>query len=182
MPLHSRSSPTSRRGAVFRAGGRIVKRFPRRTALALALAGILAPDAWAQERHSMGITAGVPQTIAFTFEAPLWRTIRVQGNLGTIFLYSSACTRLLWVDDARRWQPNLFGGFGAWYKVGTDTGDSEGGTAYGWIGGGLRYSFDNVTCFGELGAILGLNEDKGFDPNQPVFAIGLLFHHAHGNR
>lgn len=54
----------------------------------------------------------------------------------------------------------------------------DGGTGYGWFGGGLRDAFDNVTCFGELGAIVGLNEDKRFDSNQAAFAIGLLFHYS----
>jgi hypothetical protein len=179
--MHAQSSPATRPRAVFRGGHPIVKRFQRMTATAslTLLAAIPTGHACAQDRHSMGITAGVPQTVAFTFEAPLWKKTRVQGNLGTILLYSSACTRILWVDDTRRWQPNLFAGFGAWYVLPTDTGTSHGGTAYGWFGGGLRYSFDHVTCFGELGAISGLNPDNGFDPNETAFAIGLLFHSAH---
>ena len=103
MPLHTLSSPATRPRAVFRGARPIVKRFPLMGLAAMCLhTGFAAPDARAQERRSMGITAGVPQTVAFTFEAPLWKTLRVQGNLGTIFLYSSACTRVLWVDDALR--------------------------------------------------------------------------------
>jgi len=122
----------------------------------------------------LGLSAGVPHTLSLTYERSVVGPLRLQGSVGSIVIFSSACARAL-VAGSGRLQPYAFAGGGVLYKIPTDTGTSDGWTGYAWWGPGLRLRFGRLYVWTEWSFLTGLNTSNGYDSNANGPAAGVLW-------
>jgi hypothetical protein len=145
--------------------------------LAGTAAGVLAREtgdgtAAPLHRYAVGVSAGIPQTLAVTGERVLVPPLRIQANVGTVIAATSANARLLAVAEPWTVQPYMFLGGGGGYIMPLD--GEHGFTGYTWWGFGLRLRMGRGRLFLEAGQIAGLNRDNGYERAYPAYATGML--------
>lgn len=111
------------------------------------------PVADADRRHdrsALGLSAGIPQGLALTYDTPLDGRVRFQAHLFTLLVYTSVGARaILPVPD---WpvRPYAFGGFGLTHQAVGRYDAPAGGAGFLWWGGGIRWWMGPVLGFVEL--------------------------------
>jgi len=159
----------------------------RLVVLCMVVAACLSPAALpgdaaaAASKNAIGVCAGVPQTLALTYERSLSPNLAVRIHAGSVVIWSSAGARLQWGTTGDGIKPYLFAGVAALHARAEDYGDPEGTTTYLWLGPGASFNADRWSFFAEVSALLGGNDDKGLGddwvfPFSPAIAGGIMFH------
>jgi hypothetical protein len=125
-----------------------------------------APRKW---RHAAGVSAGMPQVIAFTWEFEPKAPFRLQANAGGVLILNSLSIRGLLVPMIDKISPYAFMGGGIIF--GTNEDDWDGFSPYAWFGVGLRVPMQHVTGFVELSGVEYSDDPFG----SPTGAVGILW-------
>ena len=146
-----------------------------RTLVLLLFVLLLPLAAWAdteRNRISAGPSIGVPQLVAGTIEARLFRSFHLQANLGTIVVAHSASVRMMAVPQTISY-PFIYLGFGRalFSDIGDDNGTDEPHNYY-WAGFGWRLAERGAVPFIEFG-LAAKTEDVG--SMTIAIAVGMLF-------
>lgn len=148
----------------------------RGVSIGLGLMSVLAVPAFADEdstavhrRHAVGISAGVPQVLAFTWEGELKPRLRLQTNVGSVIYLNCLNARLLVLPMTDKFSPYGYVGGGIFFGVSDD--DWDGFESFVWFGIGLRFPIKRVTAFVELSGIKGQDSFLA----SPTGAIGFLW-------
>ena len=123
-------------------------------------------------RHAAGISAGMPQVIAFTWEFEPKAAYRLQANVGGVLLLNSVSVRGLLIPRVNKFSPYAF--LGTRIIFGTNEEDDwDGFSFFGWFGGGLRVPIKQTSVFAE---IAGIETTDDFDIS-PNVAAGILWNY-----
>jgi hypothetical protein len=129
--------------------------------------------------NAVGITVGVPQTIALTYERALGSSLAARIHIGSAVLFSSGGARVQWGHNRTGVQPYIFAGATFIHSVAEGYGDPKGTAGYIWLGPGLSLRHNRWVAYTEVGALLGGSDDRGLGddwvfPFSPVIAVGLM--------
>lgn len=128
----------------------------------------LTPD---RLRHAAGVSAGIPQVIAFTWEFEPKAPYRLQANVGGVLILNSLSVRGLLIPRTNKFSPYAFAGGGIIF--GTNEDDWDGFSPFGWFGVGLRIPIKRVSVFAEIAGI----EDSDDFVMSPNVAAGILWNY-----
>jgi hypothetical protein len=120
-------------------------------------------------KHAIGVSAGVPQVLAFTWEAETRPRVRFQFNVGSVIYLNGINARLVLLPMTQTFSPYGFVGGGIFFGVSDD--DWDGFESFGWFGLGLRFPVKRVTGFVELSGIKGSDDFLA----SPTGAVGILW-------
>ena len=107
------------------------------------------PDRW---RHAAGVSAGMPQVIAFTWEFGPKAPYRLQANVGGVLVLNSMSVRGILIPRINKFSPYAFAGGGIIFGTNEDD-DWDGFSPFGWFGGGLRVPIQRASVFAEIAGI-----------------------------
>jgi hypothetical protein len=130
-------------------------------------------------RNAAGLAAGVPQTIALTYERIVGSRLAARFHLGSAVLLSSVGLCVQWGYTSTGLHPYLFAGPALIYAIAEDYGDPEGTAVYAWFGPGVLLRKERWIFYSEVGALLGGDRDSGLGddwvfPFSPVIAAGAM--------
>lgn len=130
-------------------------------------------------RNAIGVSVGVPHTIALTYELGLTGKLCARGHAGTAVLLSSAGARIQYGSRGPGLRPYLFAGGVLIHATAEGFGDPEGTTGYVWFGPGVNIRKGRWTLYGEVSALLGGDDDSGLGddwifPFSPAVSAGII--------
>lgn len=108
-------------------------------------------------RQALGVSVGLPQLIALTWEIEPLSPFRLQANLGSILLIWSGSVRVLLTESRWTVQPYLFGGGGTLFGVHLE--DFDGFDPYLWVGYGVRVRLKRILVFAEMGFFESVDDE-----------------------
>lgn len=130
-------------------------------------------------RNAVGVSVGVPHTIALTYELGLTDKLSARGHVGTVVLLSSAGARIQYGNRGPGLRPYLFAGGVLIHATAEGFGDPEGMTGYVWFGPGFNIRKGRWALYVEVSALLGGDDDRGLGddwifPFSPAVSAGII--------
>lgn len=126
--------------------------------------------------NSIGAAAGIPQTIAITYERMFNAKLAGQIHFGGAILIHSGGLRLRCGSHFKGFHPYLFAGVTFIHIYGQEYGDPHGTSGYFWMGPSLR----RWILYAEVSGLLGGNDERGLGedwrfPLDPAISGGVMF-------
>ena len=133
-----------------------------------------------KSKNGIGFVAGMPYTIALTYDRSISSHLSIQTHIGSVIKMSSIGLRMKWAYGTCGLSSYLFFGDVLIDMVAEDYGDPDGITHYFWFGPGLVLSNQRFQVFVEVCGLAGGNENKGIGadwifPFDPAIGGGLIF-------
>lgn len=127
--------------------------------------------------HCAGAAAGIPYTVAITYDRTLGNRYSLQCHAGSFVVFSSTGLRLNWTSTSEGFSPYLFAGDALIHSTAGDFGDPEGVSNYLWFGTGIQYRHGIVRIFVEISGLVGGDDSRGLGddwifPFSPAVAGG----------
>jgi hypothetical protein len=131
-------------------------------------------------KNAIGLTLGVPQTIAVSYDRTLNSKLAARIHIGSVILFSSIGSRVQWGQNDKGIHYYIFAGLTLINNsIAEDYGDPEGTAGYLWFGPGLAYRDERWIAYTEVSALLGSNDNRGLGDNwifpfAPAISAGFL--------